>query len=81
MDLEIVKYNNNAQPYYVIEDSNGKLIVKQPIGYTSKEEFLKFLDEDTSLLEDLAIMHTVPIIPFLKSAFVVIFRKIWLFLR
>ena len=45
MDLEIVKYNNNAQPYYVIEDSNGKLIVKQPIGYTSKEEFLKFLDE------------------------------------
>lgn len=44
-------------------------------------QILKFLDEDTSLLEDLAIMHTVPIIPFLKSAFVVIFRKIWLFLR
>jgi thiol:disulfide interchange protein DsbD len=45
MDLEITKYNNNAQPYYIIEDSNGKLIVKQPIGYTSKEEFIKFLDE------------------------------------
>jgi len=44
-------------------------------------QILKFLDEDTSLLEDLAIMHTVPIIPFLKSTFVVIFRKIWLFLR
>jgi thiol:disulfide interchange protein len=45
MDLEITKYNNNAQPYYIIEDSNGKSIVKQPIGYTSKEEFMKFLDE------------------------------------
>lgn len=44
-------------------------------------QILKFLDEDTSLLEDLAIMHTVPIIPFLKSAFVVIFRKIRLFSR
>lgn len=44
-------------------------------------QILKFLDEDTSLFEDLAIMRTVPIIPFLKSAFVVIFRKIWLFLR
>ena len=38
----------NAQPYYVIEDSNGKIIVKQPIGYTSKEEFIKFLDEGIS---------------------------------
>jgi thiol:disulfide interchange protein DsbD len=45
MDLEITKYNNNAQPYYIIEDSNGQLIVKQPIGYTSKEDFIKFLDE------------------------------------
>ncbi|HEY1053852.1 MAG TPA: thioredoxin family protein, partial [Emticicia sp.] len=45
MDLEITKYNNNAQPYYVIEDTNGKLIVKQAIGYSSKEDFVKFLDE------------------------------------
>ena len=39
-------------------------------------QILKFLDEDTSLFEDLAIMNTVPIIPFIKSAFVVIFKKI-----
>ena len=45
MDLEITKYNNNAQPYYVIEDTNGKLIVKQAIGYSSTEDFIKFLDE------------------------------------
>ncbi len=45
MDIEIIKYNNNAQPYYVIEDSNGKPIVKQPIGYSSKEDFIKFLNE------------------------------------
>ena len=45
MDIEITKYNNNAQPYYVIENSEGKIIVKQPIGYCSKEDFIKFLDE------------------------------------
>jgi thiol:disulfide interchange protein len=45
MDIEITKYNNNAQPYYVIEDTNGKSIIKQPIGYVSKDEFLKLLNE------------------------------------
>lgn len=45
MDIEITKYNNNAQPYYIIEDATGKSIVKQPIGYSSKEDFIKFLDE------------------------------------
>jgi thiol:disulfide interchange protein DsbD len=45
MDLEITKYNNNAQPYYIIEDATGKSIVKQPIGYSSKEDFVKFLEE------------------------------------
>ena len=45
MDIEIMKYNNNAQPYYVIEDTSGKSIVKTPIGYSSKEDFMRFLEE------------------------------------
>ena len=48
MDIEITKYNNNAQPFYMIEDVNGKSIVKQAIGYSSTEDFIKFLDEGTA---------------------------------
>ncbi len=44
MDLEITKFNNNAQPYYVIVNTNGDALVK-PLGYVSTEEFVKFLDE------------------------------------
>ncbi|NBA88153.1 thioredoxin fold domain-containing protein [Emticicia sp. CRIBPO] len=44
MDLEITKFNNNAQPYYVIVDSEGKTIVP-PLGYSSTEDFIKFLDK------------------------------------
>ena len=44
MDLEIVKFNNNAQPYYCVVDVNGKSLMT-PIGYSSVEEFTKFLDE------------------------------------
>ena len=44
LDIEITKFNNNAQPLYCIVDANGKLIV-QPFSYTNKpEEFLKFLN-------------------------------------
>ncbi|MFB0947301.1 MAG: thiol:disulfide interchange protein [Spirosomataceae bacterium] len=43
MDLEITKFNNNAQPYYAIVDTEGKSLVK-PLGYVSTEEFIKFLD-------------------------------------
>jgi lycopene beta-cyclase len=32
------------------------------------ERVLRFLDEDTSLWEDLCLMNTVPILPFLKAA-------------
>ncbi|UBM60712.1 thioredoxin family protein [Marinilongibacter aquaticus] len=43
MDLEITKFNNNAQPYYVIVDGDGELLV-DPIGYSSVDEFIDFLD-------------------------------------
>lgn len=44
MDLEITKYNNNAQPYYVIVHPNGDKLL-EPLGYSSETDFIKFLDK------------------------------------
>lgn len=44
MDLEITKFNNNAQPYYVIVDANGEKLI-EPLGYSSAEKFIEFLDK------------------------------------
>ena len=43
-DLQITKFNNNAQPYYCLVTPDGELIVP-PIGYVSTEEFIAFLDK------------------------------------
>jgi hypothetical protein len=37
---------------------------------------LKFLDEETSLSEDLQIMKTVPLAPFTKAAIETVVKKI-----
>jgi thiol:disulfide interchange protein DsbD len=42
MDLEITKFNNNAQPFYAIVSPEGK-ILSNPIGYSSLSDFSKFL--------------------------------------
>lgn len=42
MDLEITKFNNNAQPFYVIISPDGKPI-GTPIGYCSLSDFSNFL--------------------------------------
>ncbi|MFT4734634.1 MAG: thiol:disulfide interchange protein [Algoriphagus sp.] len=47
MDLEITVFNNNAQPYYVVVDSKGNTL-QDPIGYSTEEEFIIFLDEGKS---------------------------------
>jgi thiol:disulfide interchange protein len=47
MDLEITKFNNNAQPYYAVVDSKGNTLI-EPIGYSSEEEFVNFLDKGKS---------------------------------
>jgi thiol:disulfide interchange protein DsbD len=44
MDLEITKFNNNAQPYYIIVHPNGEKIL-EPLGYSSEADFIKFLDK------------------------------------
>jgi thiol:disulfide interchange protein len=44
-DLQITKFNNNAQPYYVLLNSNGDLLV-QPKAYDLEvQRFIDFLDE------------------------------------
>ncbi|MCU0402123.1 MAG: disulfide bond formation protein DsbD, partial [Algoriphagus sp.] len=43
-DFQITRFNNNAQPYYVILDHNEQLLAK-PRGYnTDIAAFVKFLD-------------------------------------
>ncbi len=43
-DLQIVKYNNNAQPHYCLVDQEGKLLIK-PINYDlNPKNFADFLD-------------------------------------
>lgn len=43
-DIQIVKYNNNAQPYYCIVDSEGKLLVPPTDYDLDPSNFIKFLD-------------------------------------
>jgi thiol:disulfide interchange protein DsbD len=43
MDLEISKYNNNAQPFYIIIGLDGQKLI-EPKAYSSAEEFIAFLD-------------------------------------
>ncbi|KPM47729.1 protein-disulfide reductase DsbD family protein [Jiulongibacter sediminis] len=50
MDLEITKFNNNAQPYYAVVDSEGNPLL-EPIGYSSEEEFVEFLDKGKNLFQ------------------------------
>ena len=42
MDLEITKFNNNAQPYYCVVDANGNP-VQNPIGFSDVKTFSDFL--------------------------------------
>lgn len=44
-DFQITEFENNAQPYYVILDENGKLLL-DPIAYElNVNKFVEFLDE------------------------------------
>ena len=47
-DFQITRYKNNAQPYYIILDDNGKDLTKQ-IGYTPDvEEYKTWLEDGLS---------------------------------
>ncbi|MEZ4900461.1 MAG: cytochrome c biogenesis protein CcdA [Spirosomataceae bacterium] len=42
-DLQITKFNNNAQPFYCVVTPEGELLTK-PVGYSSTEDFVQFLE-------------------------------------
>jgi thiol:disulfide interchange protein DsbD len=43
-DFQITRFNNNAQPFYVLLDQQEKLLIN-PIGYeTDIQKFIEFLD-------------------------------------
>ncbi|GLU55278.1 thiol:disulfide interchange protein DsbD [Dyadobacter frigoris] len=45
VDMQIIRFQNNAQPYYVILDPNTEDILVQPISYeTNLSNFIGFLD-------------------------------------
>ena len=43
-NFQVVNFNSNSQPQYVILSPQGKLL-NSPIGYSSKEEYLAFLKQ------------------------------------
>ncbi|WP_114748079.1 protein-disulfide reductase DsbD family protein [Pleomorphovibrio marinus] len=43
-DFQITRFNNNAQPYYVILDHNEELLVKPKAYDTNIQNFVEFLD-------------------------------------
>jgi thiol:disulfide interchange protein DsbD len=46
LDFEVALTNNNAQPYYVFVDNEGKLLVPEGYGYDPNiQKFLKHLDK------------------------------------
>lgn len=45
--------------------------------YNKPSKVLKFLDEDTSFLEDIALIHTVPKPPFIKAAWSILKKKLF----
>ncbi|MEA5460759.1 lycopene cyclase family protein [Arcicella sp. LKC2W] len=45
--------------------------------YNKPSQVLKFLDEDTSFFEDVALINTVPKPPFIKAAWNVLFKKLF----
>jgi thiol:disulfide interchange protein len=46
-DLQITKFNNNAQPYYCLVDENGELLVEPKAYDLDIQNFVRFLDSGT----------------------------------
>ena len=51
-DFQITRFNNNAQPYYVLLNHQGELL-KQPQAYDlNVSNFIDFLDEGKQRFEE-----------------------------
>jgi len=69
--LDSVLLNVLLTKKHAADDVFTALFSKNPT-----EKVLKFLDEETSLSEDLQIMQTVPLFPFAKAAIETAFKKL-----
>jgi thiol:disulfide interchange protein len=47
-DFQIAKFNNNAQPFYVLLDQDGKLLVRPKVYDLDVKRFADFLDSGTA---------------------------------
>jgi thiol:disulfide interchange protein len=56
-DLQISRFNNNAQPYYLVVDAEGRPMV-QPVAYVGVQEFIDFLDAGKAAYEQRAQVAT-----------------------
>ncbi|WP_421827713.1 protein-disulfide reductase DsbD family protein [Larkinella sp.] len=62
-DLQIVRYNNNAQPHYCIVDQTGKLLVKPKNYDLDVNNFAGFLDEGKTVFaapQTVAVRSSLP---------------------
>ncbi|OFX68530.1 MAG: disulfide bond formation protein DsbD [Bacteroidetes bacterium GWE2_29_8] len=52
-DYQITKFNVNAQPYYVILDTSGNILIKPKAYDLNIDNFIKFLDEAIDNFKDI----------------------------
>lgn len=53
MDLQISRFNNNAQPFYTLLDNQGKLLIDPPIGYEpNANSFFEYLQKGLAIYKE-----------------------------
>jgi thiol-disulfide isomerase/thioredoxin len=57
-DLQIVRYNNNAQPHYCLVDHNGKLLIRPKNYDLDVAKFAGFLDDGKKMFALPAVART-----------------------
>lgn len=57
-DLQIVRYNNNAQPHYCLVDHDGKLLIRPTNYELDASKFVRFLDEGKTVFAKPATAKT-----------------------
>ncbi len=57
-DIQVSKFNNNAQPYYILLDPNTETLLAQPVAFNENiEEFIDFLEEG---VKNHKVLHQKP---------------------
>ena len=57
-DIQITKFDNNAQPYYILLDPNTETKLAQPVAFNENvEEFINFLEEG---VKNYKVLNAIP---------------------